>query len=55
MFWVRKDGLRDKGQLKQGYNGCGHEVQTLDGDKGLLVNGGSKKPGPNYVLSWSQD
>jgi hypothetical protein len=55
VFWGRPDGLWNKGQLEQGYDGCGHEVQTLDGDKVLLVNGGSKKPGPNYVLSWSQN
>ena len=39
----------------QSYAGCGHEVQTLDGSKVLLVNGTSSNQGPNYVLSWSQD
>jgi len=55
VFWSRKDGLWDKEQLEQGYDGFGHKVQTLDGDKVPLMNGGSKKPGPNYVLSWLQD
>ncbi|WP_374568330.1 FG-GAP repeat domain-containing protein [Ideonella sp.] len=55
VFWGNQNGLWDKGQLTQDYDGCGHEVQTLDGDKVLLVNGGSKKPGPNYVLTWSPD
>jgi hypothetical protein len=27
-------------------------AETLDGDKVLLMNGGSKHRGPYYVLSW---
>jgi hypothetical protein len=52
VFSGRPDGFWTKVQLTQGYDGCGHEAETLDGDKVLLMNGGSKHQGPNYVLGW---
>jgi FG-GAP-like repeat len=38
--------------LNQGYAGCGHLADTVDGSRVLLMNGGIGWRGPNYVLSW---
>lgn len=55
VFWGRATLKWDKARVTQGYAGCGHEVQTLNGDQVLLVNGGSAFRGPSYVIDWSQD
>jgi hypothetical protein len=52
VFWGRANNEWQKERLVQSYTGCGHEVQTLDDRKVLLVNGTSSSQGPNYVLSW---
>lgn len=38
--------------LDQELAGCGHAAEALDGDKVLLVNGGSKVRGPSYVVTF---
>lgn len=37
-------------QLTQGFNGCGHWADVVDGDKVLLLNGTGGSPGPNYLI-----
>jgi hypothetical protein len=55
VFWGRPNFEWVKERVVQGYTGCGHEAQTLDGHKVLLVNGNTWGQGPNYVLTWSPD
>lgn len=54
VYFGKAGNTWSKTQLAQSYTGCGHLVDTLDGDKVLLENGGVAYRGPNYVFTWAK-
>jgi hypothetical protein len=52
VYWGQPDGTWLRQTLTQSYEGCGHNVDSLDGYKLVLMNGGVGNFGPNYLLNW---
>ena len=52
VYWGRPTGVWERQKLPQDNAGCGHQAETVDGDKVLLTNGGYNYEGPSYRLSW---
>jgi hypothetical protein len=52
VYWGRLTGTWERQKLPQDNAGCGHQAETVDGDKVLLTNGGFNYEGPSYLLTW---
>ena len=53
VYFGRAHATWAKTPLVQSFSGCGHLVDTLDGDKVLLESGGVGYRGPNFVFGWA--
>ncbi len=54
VFWGQGNGgyVAQQQTQQQGYAGCGHLADTVDGDKVLLEQGGEGYKGGTYVIRW---